>query len=606
MPEFFTREIELRAAEADGDLIPCVLSSEEPCDRGGYLEVLSHAPADVDLTRAPLPLIVQHDRTQLNIGVIEQVRIVGGQLKGLARFGSSTQAREILADVKAGVVRSLSVGYLLLKTLSETGRMVRFAWQPYECSVVSVPADPRAGFYRSLNSFPKGKKMTDITVSENDPQTRSQHRAANRGVEDERERAIEIAAIGRQHNMGSLAARAIADGTSLDAFRNIALRNLTDNGVMRPSESPDIGLSHREASQFSFTKAIMAQLDSNYARRECGFELEASRALAEKLGKEPQGLYVPGEVLRLQRGQRDLVAGTPSAGGYLVADELQADSFITLLRNRSHVLTLGATTLGNLIGNVPIPSQAGAGTAYWLAEGGAPTESQQTFGQVPLTPKTVGAFTDFSRRMLLQSTPDIEAIIRADLAALIAVEVDRVAIAGSGANNQPLGILATSGIGAVSIGTNGGAITWAHVLQLEEALANANADMGAMAYLTNSKVRRALKGTTKVSADAGAGFIWSDEARDADGFGTLNGYKAAASGNVPSNLTKGTSSGVCSAMIFGNFEDLLIGQWGGLDLLVDKFTNGTSGGTRVIALLDMDIAVRRAASFAAIIDATTT
>lgn len=603
--EFFTREIELRAAEADGDLIPCTLASETPVERGDYLEVLSHAPADVDLTRAPLPLIVQHDHTQLNIGVIEQVRVVGGKLKGLARFGSSTQAREILADVKAGIVRSLSVGYQLLKPLTENGRTVRFAWQPYECSVVSVPADHSAGFYRSVNHSTKGKTMTDITITENDALSRSQRRQSNQAALDERERVQEIAAIGNIHNLQNDAKRAIENGTSLDAFRTFALSRVRDTGSLRPAESPELGLSRREIEQFSFVKAILAQMDPNYARREAGFEMEASRALAQKLGREPQGIYVPGEVLRYQsRGQRDLAAGTAAYGGNLVATEHHADNFIALLRNRSHVINMGATTIGDLVGNVAIPSQAGAATAFWVAEGSAPTESSQTFGQVPLTPKTVGAFTDFTRRMLLQATPDIEMIVRADLAGIIGVEMDRVAIAGSGLSNEPTGILNASGIGSVAIDTNGGPITWTHVLQLEEAIANANADDGALAYMTNNKARRALKGTTKVSGDAGAGFIWSDEARDASGYGTLNGYRSAASNNVPSNLTKGTGTNL-SAMIFGNWADVLIGQWGGLDILVDKFTNGTSGGTRVIALLDMDIAIRRAASFAAIKDATT-
>lgn len=605
MPELKFREIELRAAEADGDLIPCVLASETPVERGNFLEVLSHNPRDVDLSRAPLPLIVQHDRTQLNIGVIEQVRIERGELRGLARFGSSTQAKEILADVKAKVVRSLSVGYEILNIISETGRVVRFSWRPYECSVVSVPADVNAGFYRSL----KGQNtMTDITIDDDtqtNHTTRSQRIAGKPHALDERERVREIYAIGRAHNMHDLADKAVNDGTSLDAFRAIAMSRLRDPGALRPAESPDIGLSRREIERFSFVKAILAQMDPNYARREAGFEMEASRALAQKLGREPQGIYVPGEVLRYQsRNQRDLVAGTPAYGGNLVATEHHADSFITLLRNRSHVINLGATTIGDLVGNVAIPSQAGAASAFWVAEGGAPTESSQTFGQVPLTPKTVGAFTDFTRRMLLQATPDIESIVRADLAGIIGVEMDRVAIAGSGVSNEPLGILNASGIGSVAIGTNGGAITWTHVLQLEEAIANANADEGALAYMTNNKARRALKGTTKVSGDAGAGFIWSDEARDAAGYGTLNGYRSAASNNVPSNLTKGTGTNL-SAMIFGNWADVLIGQWGGLDILVDKITNGTSGGTRVIALLDMDIAVRRAASFAAIKDATT-
>lgn len=608
MPELKFREIELRAAEADGDLIPCILTTEAPVERGNFIEVLSCNPKDVDLTRAPLPLIVQHDRTQLNVGVIEQVRPEGGKLRGLARFGASTQAKEILADVKAGIVRSLSVGYELLQIISETGRTVRFAWRPYECSVVSVPADPGAGFYRSL----KGSNMTDITVIDNadqgvDHMSRSQRRSATHGVADERDRVREIYAIGRQHNMQALAEAAVNDGTSLDAFRAMALQRVRGNGNdgLRASESPELGLSRREVEQFSFVKAILAQMDPNYARREAGFEMEASRALAQKLGREPQGIYVPGEVLRYQsRNQRDLVAGTPAYGGNLVATELQADSFITLLRNRSHVINLGATTIGDLVGNVAIPSQAGAASAFWVAEGGAPTESAQAFGQVPLTPKTVGAFTDFTRRMLLQATPDIESIVRADLAGIIGVEMDRVAIAGSGLSNEPLGILNASGIGSVAIGTNGGAITWTHVLQLEEAIANSNADEGALAYMTNNKARRALKGTTKVSGDAGAGFIWSDEARDAAGYGTLNGYRSAASNNVPSNLTKGTGTNL-SAMIFGNWADVLIGQWGGLDILVDKITNGTSGGTRVIALLDMDIALRREASFAAIKDATT-
>lgn len=605
MPELLTREMEFRPGDADGDLIPCVLTTEAPVDRGDFDEVLSCDARHMDLSRAPLPLIVQHDHTQLNVGVVEQIRSEDGKLKGLARFGSGTQAREILADVKAGVVRSLSVGYLLIKKLSETGRTVRFAWMPYEVSVVSVPADPGAGFWRSLNHSPKGKNiMTDITITDNHPDTRLQRRSANQAALEERERVQEIAAIGQQFKLQNEANRAIAEGTSLDAFRKWVMANLKDSGALRVAESPELGLSRREAEQFSFVKAILAQVDpANHAHR-AGFEMEASRALAQKLRRDPRGIYVPGEVLR-HRHQRDLMAGTPSAGGNLVATQHYADSFITLLRNRSHVVNLGATTIGDLVGNVAIPSQAGAASAFWVAEGGAPTESAQTFGQVPLTPKTVAAFTDFTRRMLLQATPDIESIVRADLAGIIGVEMDRVAINGSGLSNEPLGILNATGIGSVAIGTNGGPITWTHVLQLEEAIANANADEGALAYMTNNKARRALKGTTKVSADAGAGFIWSDEARGPDGYGSLNGYKAAASNNVPSNLVKGTSGAICSAILFGNWADVLIGQWGGLDILVDKFTNGTSGGTRVIAFLDMDIAIRRVASFAAIKDATT-
>ncbi|MEW6415967.1 MAG: phage major capsid protein [Pseudomonadota bacterium] len=599
MPDFQTREAILQADEADGELIPCTLATEWAVDRGGYDEVLSCRHGDVDLTRVPLPLIVQHDHTRLNIGVIEQISVDQGRVRGLARFGSSAQAREILADVKAGIVRSLSVGYEILETISKSGRTVRFAWRPYECSAVSVPADPMAGFYRS--SSMKGTIMSDfIEVTENDTQlSRSQRRGATQATDAERERAREITAIGRMHNVRELADKAIDAGTPLDSFRLQVLDHLKSSGTLRPAESPEIGMTRKEVERFSFVRAINAQIDPNYARREAGFELEVSKACEQAYGKQPQGLFVPGEVLRYQR--RDLVTSTPAAGGYLVATDHLAESFIALLRKRTYVIAMGATTLADLNGNAAIPSQTGAGSAFWVAEGGAPTESQQTFGQVPLTPKTVGAYTDFTRRMMLQSSPDIESMVRADLAQVVAVEVDRAAISGSGTSNEPLGILNTSGIGAVAIGTDGGPITWEKVLELEEALATLDADQGMLGYLTNPAVRRALKGTTKVASDAGAGFIWEP---GREGYGMLNGYRAAASNNIPGNLTKGAGTNL-SACIFANWRDLVIAQWGGLDIFVDKFTHGTSGGTRVVALLDLDIAVRRVASFAAIKDATT-
>lgn len=597
MPEFFTREIELRAAEADGDLIPCVLASETPVDRGEYLEVLSHSPGDVDLSRAPLPLIVQHDHTKLNVGVIEQIRLIGGKLKGLARFGSSTQAREILADVKSGVVRNLSVGYLLIKSISQSGRTVRFAWMPYECSLVSVPADSQAGFYRSL----KGNNIMseiNLDLAEN---TRSQRRSAQHAINDERDRAADITALGNAHGMPDMALRAIQNGDTVDSFRNIVLQNIKDTGSLRKSELPEIGMTDREAKRFSFRNAIMAQVDPAYGQRYCGLEMEASRAVADKMKREPQGIFVPREVMQA----RDITVGGGGTGNNLVATDHMASEFIDILRNSSHVMSLGARQFTSLVGNVSIPKQSGSSSVFWVAEGVAVTESTPVFAQLALTPKTVGGFVDYTRKMLLQSSPEIEFLVRRDLAGVIGVEVDRVSINGSGVGAEPLGILNAAGIGAVAIGANGGPITWDHVLQLEETLAVSNADAATIAYLTNPKVRRKLKGTTKVSGDAGAGFIWEAGAGDEPGWGRMNGYKTVGTNNCPSNLTKGTGTNL-SAAILGNWSDLIIGQWGALDILVDRTTNGTSGGVRVIALLDTDIGIRNVASFAAIVDATTT
>jgi HK97 family phage major capsid protein len=150
----------------------------------------------------------------------------------------------------------------------------------------------------------------------------------------------------------------------------------------------------------------------------------------------------------------------------------------------------------------------------------------------------------------------------------------------------------------VAGGTNGAAPTWDHIVKLETEVAVDNADIGALAYMTNPKVRGKLKATPR-TATYGDIMVW--EGNDTP----LNGYPAYVTNQVRSDLTKGTSSGVCSAIFFGNWNDLLIGMWGALDILVDPYSNSTSGTVRVVAFQDVDIAVRHPESFAAMLDALT-
>jgi len=364
-------------------------------------------------------------------------------------------------------------------------------------------------------------------------------------------------------------------------------------------EDPRIGMSERETQRYSLLRAIRAAATGDW--RGAGLELEASRAVAQHLKREPRGFFVPFDWMVRQAGaggeQRDLVVGTDTAGGYTVSTDLLADSFIELLRNRMVVRTAGATVLAGLIGDVAIPRQTGGATAYWVAESGAPTESQQAFDQVALTPHTVGAFTDISRKLLLQSSLDIEAFVRSDLATALALAIDYAALHGSGSSNQPTGVAHTTGIGSVAGGTNGAAPTWAHIVQLETEVAVDNADIGRLAYVTNAKVRGKLKQTEKASGTDL--WVWTD------GANPLNGYRALVSNQVRSDLDKGTSTGVCSAIFFGNWADLLIGMWGTLDILVDPYTGSTSGTVRVVAFQDVDVTVRHPESFGAMLDALT-
>lgn len=368
------------------------------------------------------------------------------------------------------------------------------------------------------------------------------------------------------------------------------------DGVHKPD--PAIGMSGEEVRRYSLIRAIRAAANSAkdpHAWDDAALEMEASRAVAEKIGRDPQGFFVPTDYLESRSG---MVKGTDANGGFLVADELKSQSFIDMLRNKMVLNQAGAQVMGGLVGDVLIPRQTGGATAYWVSEGGDITESDQTIGQVSLSPKTVGAYTDISRKLLLQSSIDVEQMVRNDLATVLALAIDLAGLHGTGANNQPTGIAATSGIGSVVGGDNGAAPTLAHLINLETEVSVDNADMGKLAYITNPKVRGKLKQTARVSSTDSL-MVW------ADGNTPLNGYPAYISNQVKANLTKGTSTSVCSAIFYGNWADLIIGMWGGLDVLVDPYTGSKSGTVRVVEMQDVDVAVRHAESFAAMLDALT-
>jgi HK97 family phage major capsid protein len=372
---------------------------------------------------------------------------------------------------------------------------------------------------------------------------------------------------------------------------------------------PQLGLSEKEIRGFSLVRTIaaLANPGDRTLQAAAARDLDICNAAAAMLDREARGTVIPLEVLRDNfpfPNVRGLSVGTAGAGGNLVETDVVGASFIDLLTNHLVVKQLGAQVLTDLHGNVAIPRQTGGATAYWVAEAGAPTESDQAFDQVLLTPHTCGAYTDYTRRLLLQSSIDIEAFVRLDLAKRITTAVDLAAINGSGSSNQPRGILNTSGIGSVAGGTDGAVPSLQNIVALETATAIANADIGSLGYLTNAKVRGKLKATDKTTGGYGQ-FIWGD-APSTPGFGEVNGYRAAVSNQVPSNLTKGASSGICSAILFGNWADLVVGMWGGLDILVDPYTNSTTGTIRVVAFQDVDIGLRHPESFSAMLDALTT
>lgn len=601
-----------RKIDQEARTVEVAFSSEFPGERFWGVEILDHSPGSMRTERllAGGAVLVDHDSRD-HVGVVEAVRTDADRVgRATLRFGRSARASEIFQDVIDGIRPNVSVRYQIheatLEKVEGGKEIYRITdWEPLEISIVSVPFDPTVGVGRGRDdppSIPERKATMDNpetpATPANPPAASGGNNAAERrlGADAEHKRTSEIIAIGEayaSHGADKLIPEALRSRMSVDDFRAKVLEHL----AKQPKPSAEVGMSDNEVRQYSFVRALhaLANPTDMRAREAAAYEFEVGRAAAEKSNKEARGLIVPFDVLRARTEQRELVVGTPSAGGHLVATDLLSGSFIELLRNAMVINGLGTRYLSGLVGNIAIPKQTGGGTMAWVTEGNAPTASDQAFAQVSMSPKTAAARTQISRKLLLQSSVDIENFVRQDLATVVGLGIQAAAINGSGASGQPRGILNTSGIGAVVGGTNGAAPDWDDIVDLETEVSVANADVGTLAYLTNAKVRGALKKTFVDGPSTGIR-VWQP------GDTPLNGYQAAVTNAVPGNITKGTGTNL-SAIIFGNFADLIIGMWGGLDLQVDPYSAGDSGAVIVRAFQDVDVAVRHAESFAAMQDA---
>ena len=575
--ESLTRSMALEMSPVDEEnrTVRMAISSEEPVMRSFGMEVLEHSDEAIDLSflkSGRAPLLLDHD-PEKQVGVIESVSLDGSarRLRATVRFGKGALAREAFDDVTDGIKANVSIGYSVQKMeRKDKDTYVVKRFRIHEASLVSIPADVTVGVGRSSEPSQQPIIITDNqenTMSEVDIQAvEAQARQAAQ------KNAALIVELGARHEKSDMAQKAIAEGVSIEEFRGQLLEEI---GTTRALENQEIGLSQKEVGRFSLMRAIhaLANPTDRRAQESAAFEFEASRAAAQQYGVTAQGIMLPAEVLR--NWKRDMSAGSD---GDLVAEDFKGEEFIDALRNASSVMQAGARMLGGLSGDVKIPKKTAASTAAFVAsEGTAAAESEMTIGNVSMSPKTLGAFTDVTRQLLIQSSLDVEALIRDDLAQSIATAIDKAGLEGSGSSGNPEGILNTTGVNQV---TNFAAAnpTFAEVVTLETAVAEDNALMGNLSYILPASMYGALKTTEKATNTAQ--FV-------VEPGGTLNGYR----GIVSNQATAGN-------LYFGNFSDLLIGMFGGLDIVVDPYSNSTSGTVRVVALQSVDVAVRHAVSFA--------
>lgn len=602
------REGSVRAIDIESRTVELAFSSEMPVERWFGSEVLDHSPGAMRSERLEggAALLVNHDWDD-QVGVVERIQI-GDDRRGRAtvRFGRSTRADEILQDVNDGIRKHVSFGYAVHKIDVEARKgepdLVRVTdWEPFEISIVSVPADPTVGVGRSMEQDERqdhapeteNRKMEADVADENKAAPQPAETAVDinaeraKGSDAERNRVRSIMEMGEQYGAEHLARDAVKEGAKPEDFQRKLLDHLNAerSKPLAEADDADIGMSDKEVREFSFTRALraLANPTDRKAQEAAAFEFEASAAAADRAGKEPEGLLVPADVLRRAINTDTSGSAAGDTGGFSVATDLMAQSFIDLLRNRTVAMQLG-TSMGGLVGNITIPRQASGASGYWIGEDADATEDGLEMDQISMNPKTVAAYSEITRRLLMQSSLDVESLVRRDLAAALALTIDKAAFYGTGSSNQPTGIVNYAGINAVDFGTDGAGAgtgqlpTYAELVEMESLIAADNADVASMAYVVNSGMRGHLKTTQRFSGTDGQP-IW-------EAGNTVNGYRT----EVTNQVNNGD-------VIFGNFADMMIGMWGGLELNADPYTHSTKGRLRIVAMQDVDFVLRRVESF---------
>lgn len=399
---------------------------------------------------------------------------------------------------------------------------------------------------------------------------------AQNQVKAEKQRVKDLAELGKQYNANEKAMQYIADGKSVEAFKDELLKGI-ENKEQKPlnASSFGIGMSLKDAQAFSFTNLInaLANPTDAQAQKLAENEFKVCNEAAEKYGAKNNGTIVPVEAL-LAPMLKNL---TTADGGALIPNELKTESFIDLLRNKCVLMQL-ARKLTGLVGNIDIPKQTAGTAGSWVGEDVAADETNPAFGTLQLRMKTVTANSYVTRKMLKQTSMDIEKLIREDLALALAIAIDKAGFYGTGTENQPKGITTTDGVNSVEYTTN--FPTYKDFVEMETQIATDNADVESMAYIVNAKTRGNCKTTQKFpDNNDGGGVIW-------EAGNTINGYKAVCTNQINDGDA-----------ILGNFADFIIGMFGGLEILVDPFTKSTQGGVRITVFQDVDFGARHEESF---------
>lgn len=571
----------------DGELevkeLKVSVSSEVPYFRGeiwdseskswvpGY-EVLGHEASEVDFGRMKDGLVIQDTHWGDQVGLMKDIEIKDGKLTGSIIFGCGERSQEIKKDAEAGIRRNMSVGYRILEITkvgkAEDGYPIFRAtkWQPYEASFVNVPADTNVGVERSI----------DIHNGEEGSST---------------------AEIKEQTNMDPVVTPP-AVGVTANEVREIVKEGLESirAEIAKKPEMPATRVAPFDESEtrtieksYNILNVIRALAGEKNV--DVGFERECSEQIGKVTGKSARGFFIPDVALRVVTGKTNVANAVVGAGANIVDKTIMHENFIDALVAKTVLGGLGVQTLSGLVGDIALP-KASALSAGWITnEDTAAGNVNTTFAQVQGTPHTIAANTVLSRKLMLQTSGSVQAIVTKLLIESLARGIEAAAFDGAGTAGAPLGLSATTGVGSVTM--TAGAPKKENLVAFWETVLGNNA-AGSFAFVGSPAVKAALckvldyfgidktgaKATADVVAGIGGGYLCSKDSK-------VEGYDYVMSGLCHSKK-----------LYFGAWNELMLAFWSGIDLTVDPYTFSSKGAVQLTAFQDCDVLVRNPGAFA--------
>ena len=583
------------------------VSSDQPYDRGYFYEVLHHTDSAIDLGRMnDGAMALYNHRRDDYVGVIERAWIESGRLYNTIRFDDHELAEKIVRSIQKGIMRNVSIGYAIndinvIDEKSDKPTLEAIRWTPFESSFVTVPADASVGVGRQYFDLSQSNDSSiSPEVSENEGvrelSTVEEDITTpimvdnNTETDIKNERALErariqnILAAGKRFNCAERAEEAVESGMSeQDFFRSILSKQGVEEQTPVAAVAP-IGMSKEERNEYSVLRAV-GYAAGHLSADECGLELDVSRAIAKRDGRSTKGIFIDQSELVAYRAPYE--TGVPEAAGNLIETELLSERFIEQLYNESAFLPMGVTYLRDLTGNVEIPRESSYTTGYWVGEKQTIPEDEGTFDKISMSPKKLAARTKMTFEMTEQASIDLERLARQRLLRGLALELDRTIGFGSGVGSEPLGIVSHPETKSIVLGANGGALDWAALIAMQSELF-ANNVMGNLGYVMNARTKAKLQTTLDQSTGSGS-WIWQTTAQ---GDGTIAGYRARCSNQIPNNLSKGTANNL-TAIFFGDFSQVLLGLWSGMEILADPYSEFNEAIIQVRAMQLVDLQLTR-------------